>query len=110
MVNGSPATPTLTIATTMRTAMNSSNRPFDPLMPGGVLLAGISVPLVFRRRRMLARLSRFRLMALLLTGASGMLQGCRGGGGAGGTPPGGLHGRDHGRRRIGDAYRRIRLP
>jgi hypothetical protein len=39
----------------MRAAMNSSNRPFNPLMPGGMLLGGISAPLVFRRRRTLAR-------------------------------------------------------
>jgi hypothetical protein len=40
-VNGAPATSTLTIATASRTAMNSRGIPFDPLAPGGLLLASI---------------------------------------------------------------------
>jgi FG-GAP-like repeat/FG-GAP repeat len=80
-VNGSLATSTLTINTTMRTAMNSSSGPLNPLVPGGLLLAGFGAPMFWRRRRDVARLSHSGLPVLLLISAA-LLQGCGGGGGS----------------------------
>lgn len=89
MVDGAPATSTLTIGTAMRTAMNSHDSPFNPLAPGGVILAAIGVPAMFRRRRILAGARHFALLALLFIGAFA-LHGCGGGGEhATGNPGGG---------------------
>jgi len=92
-VNGSAATSTLTIATAARMAMNSSGRPVDPLLPGGVLLAGIGVPFAFRRRRRAACAQHYGMLVLLIGALA--LQACGGGSGssspsaAGGGPGGG---------------------
>lgn len=89
VVDGAPATSTLTIGTAMRTAMNSHDRPFNPLAPGGVILAAIGVPAMFRRRRIVAGARHFALLALLFIGAFA-LHGCGGGGEhATGNPGGG---------------------
>jgi hypothetical protein len=96
MVNGNAATPTLTIATTAATAMNSTSKPFDPLASGGLLLAGLfGLPIVLRRRRAPTRWLPRVLLAVLFVGAGTLLQGCGGGGGgrrdgggSGGTPAG----------------------
>jgi hypothetical protein len=77
-VNGAAATSTLTITTTARTAMNSSSSPFNPLLPGGLLLAGFGLPIAWRRRREIARMSYHSLPALLLISAVA-LPGCGGG-------------------------------
>jgi hypothetical protein len=82
--NGSVATSTLTITTTARTAMNSSIPPFNPLVPGGLLLAGFGVPMVWRRRRDIVRLSYNGLPMWLLIGALAM-PGC--GGSSGSSAP-----------------------
>jgi hypothetical protein len=98
-VNGGPATSTLTIATAAATAMNSTQMPFNPLAPGSVLVAGIGLPVVLRRRRGTARALRCALLALLFVGVGTLLQSCGGGGasngggggsggGSGGTPAG----------------------
>jgi Bacterial Ig-like domain (group 3)/FG-GAP-like repeat/FG-GAP repeat len=83
-VNGSPATSTLTIATAAATAMNSTQIPFNPLAPSGVLVASIGVPVVLRRRRRAARALRSALLALLFVGVGTLLQSCGGSGGSGG--------------------------
>jgi FG-GAP-like repeat len=96
-VNASAATASLTIATTGSTASNSSVKPFNPLMPGGVLLAGICVPIALRRRRSVACLAAVLLGALVLHGcggggSSGSAGSVGGGGGTGGTGTGGTGG------------------
>jgi hypothetical protein len=80
-VTGSAATSALTITTTARTAMNSSGAPLNPMLPGGLLLAGFGLPMVWRRRRDIARLSYTGLSVLLLIGAAA-LPGCGGGSGS----------------------------
>lgn len=97
-VDGAAVTSMLTIGTTMRTAMNSHDGPFSPLAPGGVMLAAIGVPAMFRRRRILAGARHCALLALLFIGAFA-LHGCGGGGehatvapGGGGNPGGGSTG------------------
>jgi hypothetical protein len=84
-VNGSPATSTLTIATAAATAMNSTQIPFNPLAPSGVLVASIGVPVVLRRRRGAARALRSALLALLFVGVGTLLQSCGGSGGSSGS-------------------------
>lgn len=91
-VDAAAATSTLTIGTTMRTAMNLHDGPFNPLAPGGVMLAAIGVPAIFRRRRILAGARHSALLALLFIGAFA-LHGCGGGGEhAAGNPGGGSTG------------------
>jgi len=80
-VDGSAATSTLTISTTASTAMNSSGGSLNPLIPGGLLVAGIFLPVAWRRRRESARLSYSALPVLLLISAI-TLQACGGGGGS----------------------------
>jgi FG-GAP-like repeat len=80
---GSAATSTLTIATTAATAANTGSR-FDPLLPGGVLLAGVFAPFWIRRRRLTAPCAGFRLCALAAMGLL-VLQSC---GGDSGSPSG----------------------
>jgi hypothetical protein len=79
--NGSVATSTLTISTTARTAMNSGGASLDPLLPGGLLLAGFALPVLWRRRRDLASLGSNGLPILLVLIAT-TLAGCGGGGGS----------------------------
>ena len=93
--SGSAAvTSTLTIATTVRSAMNSIGRdPLDPLWRGGVLLAGLGVPIAWVRRRSTAaskRPHRGLLATWLLLVTATVLAGCGGGGdgGAGSTATG----------------------
>jgi YVTN family beta-propeller protein len=85
-INGATATSTLTIATATRTAMNSQGIPFDPLAPGGLLLASIGVPITLRRRRTIAGLRCSALLGLMLIGAM-MLQGCHDGRNASSSGP-----------------------
>jgi hypothetical protein len=90
-VNGIAATATLTIATAAATAMNPANGPSAPSMPGGILLAGIGLPLALRRRRAAARRLHRAFLLTMLVGACAMLQSCGGGGvsgSSGGTPAG----------------------
>jgi hypothetical protein len=82
--NGSVATSTLTITTTARTAMNSGSPLFNPLVPGGLLLAGFGVPMIWRRRRDIVSLSYNGLPMLLLISALAM-PGC--GGSSGSSSP-----------------------
>jgi hypothetical protein len=81
-INGGTATSTLTITTTARTAMGSSGSSFNPLVPGGLLLAGFGVPMVWRRRREIAGLRHGALPVVLLICAVA-LPGCGGGGDSG---------------------------
>jgi MYXO-CTERM domain-containing protein len=71
-VNGSAVTSTLTITTTARTAMNSI-APVSPAAPGGLLLAGLGLSLVWRRRREMVAMVLISVVAL---------HGCGGGGGS----------------------------
>jgi hypothetical protein len=99
-VNGAATSSTLTISTTAATAMNSkpwSPAPLNPLMPGGVALAGAGAPLLLRRRgRGLPRPGRAVALMLLALGTALLLQACGGGGSgsagggtvAGATPSG----------------------
>jgi hypothetical protein len=89
-VNGSAATSTLTIATAARTAMNSSGRPVSPLLPGGVLLAGICMPFALRRRRTVACAQHYGMLVLLIGALA--LHGCGGGSGSSGASGGGAPG------------------
>jgi hypothetical protein len=88
-VNGSAASSTLTIATVSATAMNYTRQPFNPVAPGGVVLASIGLPAVLRRRRTAARWLRSVLLALLFVGAGTLLQSCGGGSGGGSSGGGG---------------------
>jgi len=90
-VDGSPTNSTLTITTTAPTAMNSSAPPVNPLIPGAVLLAGIGLPMAWRRRREIVRLSYGALPVLLLISAL-TLQACGGGGGSSSTSGSGSSG------------------
>ncbi len=66
--------------------MNSARKPFDPLAPGGVLLAGIfGLPLIWRRRQTAARWLRGALLALLCVSIGTLLQSCGGSGGSSGS-------------------------
>jgi hypothetical protein len=58
--------------------MNSQDLPFEPLDPGGLLLAAIAVPITLRRRRTFAGPRCGALLGLMLIGAM-TLQGCHGG-------------------------------
>jgi hypothetical protein len=75
-VNGGAATSTLTITTTARTAMNSKGAPFNPLLPGGVVLAGIFLPMALRRRT--SHGAHCAVLVVLLLSAAA-LPGCGGG-------------------------------
>jgi hypothetical protein len=80
-VNGAAATSALTITTTARTARNQR------IVPGGVLLAAILIPLGVgrRRRHSLSQRCIYTIIMSLL-----MLGGCGGGGSSvGSAPPGG---------------------
>jgi hypothetical protein len=95
-VNGHAATSTLTITTSAASAMNSRVRAIDPLLPGGALLAGIGLPIAFRRRT-LTKLRYDALLAILFFAALSLVS-CGGGGGnssssTGGSPgtPGGTY-------------------
>lgn len=79
--NGSAATSALTITTTARTAMNSGSTPSNPLVPGGLLLAAFGVPMIWRRRRDIVRLSYHAPPMLLLISALAM-PGCGGSSGS----------------------------
>jgi hypothetical protein len=79
-VNAGAATSTLTIATTARTAKNSNIAPFNPAIPGGLLLAGMLLPMAFRRRSFTAPQPTGLLVVLLICAVA--LQGCGGGGGS----------------------------
>jgi hypothetical protein len=87
-VDGNATTSKLTISTTARTAMKASGRPFDPWLPGGALLASIGMPIVWRRRRVLAGHGHVALVVLLLFTAIG-LAGCGGSSSGGGASPSG---------------------
>jgi len=79
-VNAGAATSTLTITTTARAAMNSPAAPFNPAIPGGLLLAGTLLPMAFRRRMFTAPQPYGLLVVLLINAVA--LQGCGGGGGS----------------------------
>jgi FG-GAP-like repeat len=83
-VNGAAATSTLTMTTTAATAMSSAARPFDPLLPGGFLLAGLFAPIFLRRRQPVAGPQHYLWLVMVLAGAA-MIQGC--GGGNSSEPP-----------------------
>jgi Bacterial Ig-like domain (group 3)/FG-GAP-like repeat/FG-GAP repeat len=85
-VNGGAATSTLTITAASAAAMNSSGQPFEPLAPGGMLLAGISLPIALRRRRTQSRRMRRAAFGAMIVGAVVLLAGC--GGSGGGSPSG----------------------
>ena len=98
-VSGSAAiNSTLTIGTTTRTAMSGKGEApslLDPRWrPGGLLLAGLGLPLALcrRRRRATERFMQRSALVLFLLGGATLLHGCGGGGGAGdsnGAGPGG---------------------
>jgi FG-GAP-like repeat len=75
-LNGGAASSALSISTTARTAMNS-RAPFNPLMPGGLLLAGVLLPIALRRRPFNAAQPYGFLVVLLINAV--LLQGCGGG-------------------------------
>jgi hypothetical protein len=89
-VNGTASTSTLTITTTAQTALNSHGSPLNPLLPGGLLLAGMGLPMAWRRRQTMACAGQYGLFALLLMGTLA-LPGC-GGGGSGSTAGSGSSG------------------
>ncbi len=94
-ISGSAAaSSTLTIGTSARTAMNSVREPQDPmnpLVPGGLLMAGLGLPIMLgrRRRRATDRFVQRSVLGLLLLGGVTLLNGCGGGGGADGGGAGG---------------------
>jgi hypothetical protein len=77
--NGAPAQSTLTITTTARTAQalpSSKGNPSTPWWPGGMLFAGLLLPLVARRGAG-ATLLQQQCLSVLLLGAV-VLSGCSG--------------------------------
>jgi hypothetical protein len=92
-VTGGVATSTLTITAGSAAAMNSSRGPVDPLTPGGVLVAGISLPIALRRRRTQSRRLPRAARGALIMATLALLAGCGGtGGGGSGSPSGGSSG------------------
>jgi hypothetical protein len=87
-VNGAAATATLTMTTTAATAMNSTGRPFDPLLPSGFVLAGIFAPILLRRRQSVAESQRYLWVVMVFVGAV-MIQGCSGSHSSGAASSGG---------------------
>jgi hypothetical protein len=101
-LNGAAGASDLTISTTMPVALMKVPRlqsPLDPLVSGGMMLAGMMAPITLGMRRRSARRSpprqrpprqRLYRAGMLLIGAA-MLHGCHGGGTpppSGGTPAG----------------------
>jgi hypothetical protein len=84
MLGTAAATSTLSITTTARSAMNSSRLPFNPLIPEGLLLAGVFVPFTVHRRRRSAHLRQHGLLTLLFISAV-LVAGCGGGSTSSGT-------------------------
>ncbi len=88
---GGPVISKMTIATAARVALGSPVRPFDPGVPGGILVGSIGAPLAVRSRRRRHSVRGALLLLGLVSVCS--LQGCHhdgpaGSGAAAGTPAG----------------------
>jgi hypothetical protein len=83
--NGGAATSMLTIASSAR--MAAAREPTEPWLAGGLLLAGLALPISVRRRRA-ARAAYFHPALALLLIATAALHGCGGGGSSSGSSGG----------------------